>query len=146
MDIHKITRKLRSARYEAKKQSDIADDLSREIVQLMRKQLKESRTTLALVSQSSGIPRTQLVNWLSGYMGHALPPDKVTEIWKAIKPQKASYTHQLQHLSEAEWQAKDNRTIAQEIGCSIGHVQVMRKRRESDAKTLSTWGEFLKTL
>ena len=84
MDIKTLTRKLRSARYEAKKQSDIADDLSREIVQLMRKQLKESRTTLALVSQRSGIPRTQLVNWLSGHADHCLPTDKVTLLWNAI--------------------------------------------------------------
>jgi hypothetical protein len=88
-----------------------------------------------LLSKKSGLPYTQLVNWLSGNMGHAIPHDKVTVIWKAITPQKPSYTHQLKCLSAAEWQAKDNRTIAQDIGCSIGHVQLMRKASEKQIIT-----------
>jgi len=84
MDIKTLTRKLKSARYESKKQAAIADGISREIAQLMRQQLKESRTSLALASQRSGIPRTQLVNWLSGAADHCLLADKVTVLWNAI--------------------------------------------------------------
>jgi hypothetical protein len=135
MDINTLTRKLKSARYEAKKQAAIAAKFSKEIVEQLNKRLKDNHMSLALASQRSGISHTQLVNWLCGNMGHAFPEDQVAILWKAITPQKPSCTHQLKNLTDAEWK-KDNETIARKIGCCKQHVQVMRKRRESDSKTL----------
>jgi len=134
MDINTLTRKLKSARYEAKKQAEIAAKLSREIVERINQRLKDSHMPLLLASKRSGISHSQLVNWLCGNMGHAFPEDQVAILWKAITPQKPSATHQLKNLPDSEW-AKDNATLGREIGCSKEHVQVMRKLREKQITT-----------
>jgi hypothetical protein len=136
MDINTLTRKLKSARYEAKKQATIAANLSREIVELLNQRLKENHMPLSLASKRSGISHSQLVNWLCGNMGHAFPEDQVAVLWKVIKPQKPSATHQLKNLTDFEWASKDNETLAREIGCGKEHVRVMRKIREKQTTTL----------
>lgn len=140
MDINTLTRKLKSARYESKKQAEIAANLSREIVKQLNQRLKENHMSLALASQRSGISNTQLVNWLCGNMGHAFPEDQVAVLWKAITPQKPSCTHQLKNLPDSEW-AKDNATLGREIGCSKEHVRLVRKSRNAE---IVKWGDFLK--
>jgi hypothetical protein len=134
MDINTLTRKLKSARYEAKKQAEIAAKLSREIVELLNQRLKDNHMPMALASKRSGISHTQLVNWLCGNMGHAFPEDQVAILWKAITPQKPSATHQLKNLTDSEWK-KDNETIARKIGCGKEYVRVMRKLREQQITT-----------
>ena len=136
MDIDTLTRKLKSARYEAKKQSKIADDISRKIVQHMRQHLKASHTSLSLASKRSGIPLARLVNWLSGPFDHCLPADKVTALWNAITPtkdQKPCFTYQLTHLPDSAWE-KDNKTLAREIGCSPEHVRLIRRQKKTPQK------------
>ena len=131
MDIDTLTRKLKSARYEAKKQSEIANDISREIVKHMRKYLTASQTSLPWVSKRSGIPLARLVNWLSGQADHCLPYDKVTVIWNAITPtkdQKPSFSYQLRHLPAADWE-QTNEALAKQIGCSKEHVRLFRKNK-----------------
>jgi hypothetical protein len=129
MDINTLTRNLKSARYESKKQSAIAANLSREIVELLNQRLKDNHMPMALASKRSGISHTQLVNWLCGNMGHAFPEDQVAVLWKAITPQKPTFAHQLKHLPDLEWE-QDNITIARKIGCGKEYVRVMRKLRE----------------
>ena len=133
MDINTLTRKLKSARYEAKKQAEIAAKLSREIVERINQRLKDSHMPLLLASKRSGISHSQLVNWLCGNMGHAFPEDQVAILWKAITPQKPSATHQLKNLPDSEW-AKDNATLGREIGCSKEHVRLVRKSRNISQK------------
>lgn len=133
MDINTLTRKLKSARYEAKKQAAIAANLSLEIVEQLNQRLKDNHMPLALASKRSGIAHTQLVNWLCGNLGHAFPEDQVAALWKAITPQKPSCTHQLKNLPDSEWE-KDNETIGREIGCGKEYVRVMRKLRNNSQK------------
>lgn len=134
MDINTLTRKLKTARYESKKQAAIAANLSLEIVEQLNKRLKDNHMPLALASQRSGISHTQLVNWLCGNMGHAFPEDQVAVLWKAITPQKPSCTHQLKHLPDSEWASKDNETLAREIGCGKEYVRLTRKARNTSQK------------
>lgn len=146
MDIYTLTRKLKSARHEAQKQSKIADDFSRQIVQLLRQHLKDSHTPLSLASKRSGIPQARLVNWLSGSFDHCLPADQVTILWNAITPtegQKPSFSHQLRNLPASEW-VKDNKTLAKEIGCSKEHVRLFRKSRSTEKALVVKGADFLK--
>jgi transcriptional regulator with XRE-family HTH domain len=135
MDINTLTRKLKTARYESKKQAEIAAKLSREIVERINQRLKDNHMSMALASKRSGISHTQLVNWLCGNMKHAFPEGQVAVLWKAITPQKPSATHQLKNLTDFEWVSKDNETLAREIGCGKEHVRVMRKLK---AKQITT--------
>lgn len=133
MDIDTLTQKLKSARCEAKRQSEIAANLSREIVEQLNQRLKENHMPLALASERSGISHTQLVNWLCGRMGHAFPAESVAVLWQAITPQKPSYAFQLKNLPDSEWE-KNDATLAREIGCNKEHVRVIRKLRNTPQK------------
>ena len=130
MDIDTLTQKLKSARCEAKKQSEIAANLSRQIVEQLNQRLKDNHMPLLLASKRSGITYTQLVNWLCGNMGHAFPEEKVAVLWNAITPQKPNCTYQLKNLPESEWK-KSNATLGREIGCSKEHVRIIRKLRKT---------------
>lgn len=137
MNIYTLARKLKAARNEAKKQTALADDLSREIVQRMKQHLKVSHTSTRIVGQRSGVAYSQLVNWFSGPFDHCIPADKVTAIWDAITPikgQKPCFTYQLKHLPASEWE-KDNKTLAREIGCSQELVRHTRRNRKQNSTT-----------
>jgi len=137
MDIYTLARKLKSARHEARRQTAIADDLSREIVQRLKQHLKASHTSARIASERSGVAYSQIVNWVSGPCDHCIPADKVTALWNAITPikgQKPSFTYQLKHLPASEWE-KDNQTLAREIGCSREIVRQIRRNRKQNSTT-----------
>jgi lambda repressor-like predicted transcriptional regulator len=129
MEIHNHIRKLKAARSEAKKQDALARELSTEIAERVKAHVKRNGSTIATVSQRSGVPYPTLVNLFWGNMTHCLTGEEVMKVWEAATPtkdQKLSYTFQMRQLTKKDWE-KSDKDIALRIGCCLAQVQRFRK-------------------
>lgn len=74
---------LARSRVIASQQTIEADNLSRDISNLIRAEMIRNEVTIKRLSEKSKIPMARIVNWLCGSSTHCIPPDVVTKLWNA---------------------------------------------------------------